>query len=197
MEQSQETATESKAERHRRLRHKRERSVIKLQFLQRCTQILVIIWIDWINARKHHRLNLLETIDSLSARFSDMRNSIADLHLLRVLDATDDIAHITCRQLFLRHHIHLQDTNLIGRIFHSGIKELHLVTLSDYSVLNLKVCDDASKRVEHRIEDQRLQRCFYIPLWMRYTFYNSRKYISHALASLSACANYLRAVAAY
>ena len=114
-----------------------------------------------------------------------MGNGITHLHLSGVLDTRDDITYLACSQLVAGYHVHLQHADLVGIIFHSGVEELHLVTLADSSVLYLEVGDDATEGVEHRVEDQCLQRCLVVTLGMRHTVHNSLEHILYALTCLS------------
>ena len=185
MKQTEEATAETEAKGHGTLRGKGERGVIQLQLLERGTQVLVVGRIDGIDTRKHHRLHFLETLDGLITRLCDMRNGIAHLHLLRILDTRDDIAHITRTQFLTGNHVHLQHTDLIGIIFHTGIEEFHEVTLTDDTVHNLEIGDNASERVEYRVEDESLQGSRLVTFGMWNTLHDGVKHLLYSLARLS------------
>ena len=124
-----------------------------------------------------------------------MGNRITHLHLLRVLDTTDDITHITRTQFLTGNHIHLQHPDLIGIILHARIKELHEIALTDYTVHNLEVGNNAPERVKYRIENQSLKRSLLIPLGMRNTFYDGIKHLPDTLARLTGCTQDILALA--
>lgn len=126
-----------------------------------------------------------QALDCLVARTGDRGDGITDLHLLGVLDTTDDIAHITCPQLLPGYHVHLEDTDLVGIILHACIEELHLLTLVDGAIHNLEIGDDATERVEHGVEDQSLQGSFCVTLRMRDALHDGIENLFHALTRLA------------
>ena len=197
VEQSQETATETESQRYRRLGRERQRRVVQLQLLKRCTQVLILRRVYGIDASKHHRLHLLESLDGGGAGVLDVGDGVAHLHLFRVLDAADDVAHVARLELLAGYHVHLQYANLVGVVFHTGVEELHEVTLADAAVHNLEVSDDAAEGVEHGVEDQRLQLCVRVADGVGDTVYDGVKDFAHAFARLAAGANDVAGVAAY
>ena len=78
-------------------------------------------------------------------------------------------------KLLLWHHIHLEHTDFIGIVFLASIKKLHHVALADGAVENLEVGDNASERIEYRVEDQALQRSILIAFRSWNTLYHSIK----------------------
>ena len=185
VEQTEEAATESKAKSYGRLGRKGQRSVVKLQFLQRSTKVLILARVNRIDTGEHHRLHFLESGNGFLARTVYVSDGIAHLHLRSVLDAGDDIAHLTGAKHLTRHHIHLEHANLVGFIFHARIEELHLVALANLSALNLEVGNDATERVEHGVEDKRLQRCLLVTRGMRNTLHDGTQHVLHAFAGLT------------
>ncbi len=185
VEQAQESATEAEAQGHRTLRREGQGSIVELQLFERSTQVLVIAWVDRINTCEDHWLHLLETSDGFLTRTSDMRDGITHLHLGGILDTRDDVAYLTGTQLIARNHIHLEHTYLVGIILHARIEELHLVTLTDHTILYLEVSDDATEGVEHGVENQSLQRSLVIALGMRNTIDHCLQDILDTLARLT------------
>ena len=114
-----------------------------------------------------------------------MGNGITHLHLLGVLDTRDDIAHVACTQFLTRNHVHLQHTNLVGIILHAGIEELHVVARMDHAIDDLKIGNDTTEGIEHRVEDQSLQRSLFITFGMRDALYHSIEYLLDTLARLT------------
>ena len=131
MEQAQETAAETEAQRQRTLWLEGQRSVIELQLFERCTQIFVLVSLDRIDTRKDHRLNILETCNSLHARVRYRSDGISHLHIFRVLDTRADISYIARLQLGTRLHLQLQNANLVGIVLLARIEELHVLALFD------------------------------------------------------------------
>ena len=114
-----------------------------------------------------------------------MSDGITHLHLLGVLDTRDDIAHVACAQFLTGNHIHLQHAHLIGIILHTGIEELHMITLMDDTVHNLEIGNDASEGVEHRVEDQGLQGRLLITFRMGDALYHSIEDLLDTLTCLT------------
>ena len=114
-----------------------------------------------------------------------MGNGIADLYLNRSLDTRNDISYASARNLLARVHLHLQHSDLVSHILLAGADELDLVTRLDGTVHHLEISDDAAERVEHRVENQRLERCIRITLRCRNPLHDSVKHLLHALAGLS------------
>ena len=65
----------------------------------------------------------------------------------------------------------------------------------DGAVDNLEIGDDATERVEYRVEDQRLQRCFRVALGSRYALHDGVEYLFHSLARLARGTDDILAVA--
>ena len=145
MKQSQESATESEAQRQRRFRLKSQRRIVQLKFFQRSTQIFVIFRFNRVNSGKDHRFYFLKSINCLITRATDMCNGISYLHLFRSLDTGNNVSYISRTQLFPRKHIHFQYTYFVSIVFFSCIEEFHLVTCTNHSVYYLKICNDTTE----------------------------------------------------
>ena len=83
VEQAKKTAAEAETKCRRRLGLKRKRCIVQLQFLERCTQVFVLIGNNRINACKNHRFHIFKTFDCLVARAIDVCYGVANLHLAR------------------------------------------------------------------------------------------------------------------
>ena len=145
MEQAQETATETEAQRYRRFWHESQRSIVQLQLFKRCTEVFVIFRINRIKTGKHHRLHFFETGDSLLTRTGNVGNGIPYLYFLRSLDTRNDITYVTGTELVTWYHVHLEDPDFVGIIFLAGIEELHLVTFADHTVFYLEISNDTTE----------------------------------------------------
>ena len=74
-----------------------------------------------------------------------MRDGITHLYLLRVLDTTDNVTYISGLEFLTWNHIHLQHSNLIGIVLHTGIEELHMIATLDRAVYNLEVSNNTTE----------------------------------------------------
>ena len=195
VQQAEKTAAEAEAERHARFGLERERSVVQLEFLQRCAKVFVVRGVDGIHAGKHHRLHLLKALNGLLAGSADVSNRVAHLHLLRILDAADDIAYLARAQFLTRNHLHFQHAHLVGVVLHTRVEEFHLVALANHAVFYLEIGDDATERVEDGIENQCLQRRIGVARGRRDALHHCLQNRLNALARLSAGAKNLLALA--
>ena len=145
MQQSEETATETKSQCQRTLGLECERSIVQLQLFERCTQVLVLIRLDGIDTRKDHRLDVLETGNSLLARAGNVGNRIAHLHVGRGLDTRNNVAHVACTDLIAGVHFEFEHTDLVGVVLATRIEELHVVALAQLTVENSKVGNNTTE----------------------------------------------------
>ena len=125
-----------------------------------------------------------------------MGDGVAHLHLLRGLDARNDVAHIACRELVAWREVEFQDTNFVGMILFFGVDEFHKIVLADSAVHNLEVGNDAAEWIEHRVENQRLQRCIGVARRCRHALNNGIEHILYAKTGLAACAQHALGLAA-
>ena len=197
MEQAEEAAAESEAQGQGRLGLEDQGGVVELELLEGGTEILVLVGLDRIDSGEKHGLDLLETGYRLGAGTVHMGDGIADLHLHRRLDAGDDVAHVAGGNLVRRTHSQPEVAHLVGFVFLAGVEELHLVTLAYHAVDHLEVGDDTPERIEHRVEDQGLERSLRVALGSGETLYHRIQDGRYALASLRAAQQDVLAVAAY
>ena len=185
VEQTQETTAETKTEGSRTLVLEGERSIVQPQLFQRCTQVLIVLWLYRIHSGKHHWLHLLETSNRLLCRVGTSGNRIAHFHLHSILDTRHDVAHIARAQFLPRNHVHLQHTDFLRLVFFLRVDETHLLALAHHSIHNLEISDDATETVEHRVENQRLQRSRLVTLRMRNALHHSLQDFIHTLPRFS------------
>ena len=158
MQQAEESAAEAEAERQRALGLEGQRGVVELQLFERSPEVLVLVRLDGIDAREDHRLDILEARDGLLRGIGHRGDRVADLHVGRGLDARADVAHVAGADLVARLHLELQHAHLVGVVLAARVEELDVLALADRAVEDAEIGDDAPEGVEHRVEDQRLQR---------------------------------------
>ncbi len=118
-----------------------------------------------------------------------MRDRIAHFHLSGCFYAGNNITNIARADLVAGTHFQLQYAYLVGYIFLARIEKFHLIALADYSVFHFKISNNAAERVEHRIENQRLQWCVLFSLRRRNAFHNSRQNLVDIQSGLGAHTN--------
>ena len=145
VKQAQESATETKAQRQRRLRLESQRSIVQLKFFQGSTEVFIILGLNRINSGKHHRLHFLKSFNGFLAGTGNVSDRIPHLHLTRSLDTRNDISYVPRTEFLSGHHIHLQHTDFVCIIFLTGIEELHLISCTDHSVHHLEISNDSAE----------------------------------------------------
>ena len=96
VQQTQKSATETEAERHRGLGFVGERGIVELQPLQRVTQVGIIGAVDGIQPRVHHRLGFAVSGQRLRGPVPRAGDGVTDLRLAHIFhtgDQVTDLAH--------------------------------------------------------------------------------------------------------
>ena len=197
MEQAEEAAAESEAQGQGRLGLEDQGRIVELELLEGGAEILVLVCLHRIDSGEKHGLDLLETGYRLGAGPVHMSDGIADLHLHRRLDAGDDVAHIAGGHLVRRAHPQPEIAHLVGLVFLAGIEELHLVPLAYHAVDHLEVGYHTPEGIEHRVENQGLERSLGVALGSGETFYHRVQNGRYTLACLRAAQQDIIPVAAY
>ena len=100
VQQTEESTTESKAQRHARLGHELEGSVIELKLGHGCFEVLEISCVDGINTAEDHWLHDLKAGQGLLGGLAGAGESIANLHFRGGLDIGNDIADVAGNEFF-------------------------------------------------------------------------------------------------
>ena len=94
VQEAEESATESKAQRHRGLGLVLQRSVRELELVERFAQIRVVAAVDRVDAREDHGLRVGVARECVGCRLSLVRDCVADLRLADIFHARDQIADL-------------------------------------------------------------------------------------------------------
>ena len=165
MQQPQESAAETKSQRHGGLRLIVQGCIIELQLLQRIPQIRILCAVRRIHAAVDHGLNLLVSGQGLGAGTRIVRHCIPYLRILHILDGRHDISHHTRGQLLTREKRTRPEVSYFHHFFpcprchHPDHRALFYGSLHDTAEDY-----DSFIGIIDRIEDQRLQRSLRIPL---------------------------------
>ena len=162
-----------------------QRCVIQLEFFKRAAQILKILGFYGVDTGKDHGFYFLEAGDGFLAWPRDVGDGVAHLDFARCLDAGYDVSYVACAQLLAGYQVHFEYAYLVSFILLAGVEELHFVPLADDAVLNLEVGDDATEGVEHRVEDECLQRGFLVAYGVGDAADNSFKNLGYAHSRLA------------
>ena len=157
VQQAEESAAETEAERDGRFRHKVKRGVVELELAHRGLEVLEVRRVDRVDAAEDHRLEFLESLERLGRRQARARERVADFHLGDGLHVRDDVADIAGPEFILRHKfgsLRAEDADLFYLVGTVRRHEAHHVASLDRAVHDAHVHDHAAIRVEGRIEHE-------------------------------------------
>src|SRR5947208_16400722 len=86
VQQPEEPAPEAESQRHRTFRLEEERRIIESQFFQRLAQLRVLMSVDCIKSREHHRLDLFKSRQRLNRRSLLIGDGVTNFRVGDVLD---------------------------------------------------------------------------------------------------------------
>ena len=170
MEHAEKATPESESEGRGALGLKHQRCVVELEFFHRGPQLFVILRVHRVNARKHHGLHIFKALHSFAAGVGLGRQGVPDFDLFGVFDARDDVPHVSSGEGLFRLQVEPQDADFVGSVFPAGGHEFHEVAFVNGAVEDAEVRDDATERVEHRVEDHGLERLLHVALGRRDAF---------------------------
>ncbi len=159
VQQAQKSAAETEAQRHGIFRLVEKRRVVQLQFAEGVAQIFVVARQHGKQAREHHGLDRFKSGQRRRGP-RGIDDGVAHARIGHLLDVGDDEADVAGDE-FLEHHG-------LGRQRAERFDFVHLVVeaqanfhvLRDSPVHHAHQHHRAAKRIEPRIENQRLQRRF-------------------------------------
>ena len=128
VEHAQETTTEPESQGGRALRLEDEGRVIELELFHAVTEFLIVLGVDRVDARKDHGFDILETLHGLFARRRGEGQGVADLDLLSVFNARDDVAHVAGAHRVLRLQVEAEHAYFVGIVLAAGVEEAHAVS---------------------------------------------------------------------
>ena len=99
--------------------------------------------------------------------------------------------------LLARLQLELQNADLVGLVVAARIEELDMLALAQRAVEDAVVGYDAAEGVEHRVEDQRLQRCVFVAFGGRDAVHDGFQHLLDAHSRFSRCQQNILVLAAY
>ena len=154
MEQPQETAAESKTQRDRRFSLKTERGIVESELVHTGSQLFIVAGFNRIDARKDHRVDLLETGQWITGGHFSEGKGVADLNFGGILDVGDDVAHGPLVQLLALRHLGNEDTDFLDFVVLLRAHHAHFVACLQSTAEHAHVDDDAAKGVIFRVEHE-------------------------------------------
>ena len=157
VQQSEESTAQSEAEGSGTLGLEGQRRIVQLKLGDAHLEALVIGRVDRVNARKHHRMNLLEA-RQLRRRIARVGDGVAHLHLARGLDVGRDVAGLTHRQFIAGVRLGIEGADLLDLNRAARVQQLHHHTRLQGPVGHADQDHHAFVGVEVAVENQRLER---------------------------------------
>ena len=186
VQQAEEAAAETEAERAGHFRLVVQRRVVEPQLRKRVAKLVVVVRIDREHAGEHARLDLLEARQRLGRLLVLERDGVADRRAIDFLDAGDDEADVAGSELARRHGLRREAAELVDLVAAARRHHADLVADLERAVDDAHQRDDADVVVEPRVDDERLQRRIRVALGLRDAFDERLEQLLDALARLAA-----------
>ncbi len=172
MQQAEEAAAKSEAQRHGIFRLVKKRRVVQLQFSERVAQRFVVVGEHRKQSGENHRLDGFKSGQrrSWTAR---IRDGIAHARIGHALDVGDDETDVAGFEFFERDGFRCERAELLDLVNFVAVDEANLHVIRDAPFHHAHQHDGAAVNVEPRIKNQRLQRVFRAALGRRHAS-NSR-----------------------
>ena len=196
VEHTEKAATKTKTQRLGSFQFEGQGSIVQLQFVHAVAQLFKLICIHREDSREHHRFHFLKTPDHFGMWVVGQGDGIPHFYFLRVFYTGDNISYIARLHFRAFGHLHFQDTHFIGFVFLARAYKFYFVAFFDRAIQDTVVDDDATKTIEHAVEDQRLQGCIGISFGGWYAGYDRVEYFVHTQAGTTAGMQDLLALAA-
>jgi hypothetical protein len=151
-------AAEPEAERDRGLGLVIERGIVEAQLGERLLEVLVLLGVDRVEPREHHRLGLAEAGQRfrLGVRTRE-HERVADARVGHRLDAGHDVTDLSGLEDGLGLELEAQLADLGDLVGHAVAQELHAIAGLELAVHHAHQTDDAAILVELGIEDERAE----------------------------------------
>ena len=126
VQEAEEAAPEPEAEGVRRLRLVGEAGVVEPELLQRVTQCGELVAVHRVEAAEHHRLGIAVAGQRLGGRVDGGGDRLTRPRPGHVLDAGDEIAHLSGAELGHRERNRGPDADLLDVVVGAGLHEAQL-----------------------------------------------------------------------
>src|ERR687898_2441956 len=151
VEQPEEAAAETEAERLAGLGLPRERGVVQRQLLERVAQLRELVRLHREQPAEDHRLDLPVAGERLARRALLRGERVADAQVRDVLDPRDHVADLAGAQRVHRRHLRAEETDLVDLGPGARLHGDNGVVLAERAVDHADVGDHAAVLVELRV----------------------------------------------
>src|SRR5581483_10867166 len=157
VQQAEEAAAESEAERDGGFGFEVEARIVEAQLFERITQQRVLVRIHGVQASEDHALDVFKAGQSFGCGAVDRGDRVSYLRVGNVFDRRNEEADLAGRELFEFHGLGRHDTHRFD-VKHFAVRhQADLLAFAHAAVHDAREHNDAAIRVEPRIEDERLK----------------------------------------
>ena len=144
-----------------------------------------MIGFDRKEAAENHRLDLAVTRQRLASWIGLRRQRVADAQQCDVLDPGDHVANLACQQLGDADHLRREESDVVDLRFGTGDHRLDRLALSELSIDDADVGNDAAVLIELGINNQRARRSVWVAAWRRHVANDRLEHLLDALPCLA------------
>ena len=168
MQQSKESAAETKSKRRGSFRFIKQRRIVQLEFFQRVSQILVLRAVRRIHSAVNHRIDFFVTRKRLRTGIIRIRDRVAHAGISDILNAGGDITDHSCRQFVTGDQLSCSEISYFYDFLHgSGSHHADFRSFFHSSFHHTAGNNDTAVSIINGIKNQRLQRIFRTSLGRR------------------------------
>ena len=158
VQQAEEAAPESEAQRRRGFGLVEERGVVQAQLLEGVAQLRVLVAFHRVEAGEDHRLELAEAGERLHRRPGRLGHGIAELRVAHLLDGGREEADLADAQFVHLDGLRREHADLFDVVLLPQRHQPDLHAPAEHAVNHADDDDDAAVGVVPGVEDQGLQR---------------------------------------
>ena len=194
MKHAEKATPESEAQRIGCLGLVEQRGIIKGEFAQRISEILVVVGVHRKDPRVDLRLDALKARQSRRFLMRSGDQGVSNRSPFDVFDARHDKTHLSCHQAAGFCPSWREDADHVGLMLFAGRAHHKLVALAQLPLLDSHQRHDTQIIVEPGINNECLQRRFAVAFWCRHIFYEVLEHIFDTETRLGACRHCARRV---
>ena len=167
MQQTEEAAAETKAQRRRAFWLIEQRGVIQAQFAERITERFIVVRADREQTGINLRLHFFKAWQRFVCRVTRGGQGVPYRRAEDVFNRTDQPANFTAVKLGTVNLLRGEDAETVSVIHLASTQNLNFIALAHGAVFNPHQRHHTEVVTEPGVDNQRLQRCFRIAFWRR------------------------------
>ena len=184
VQESEESGAEAETERFGGFGFPTQCRVVQAELFQCFAQVLVVFWVNGVDAGIDHRQDILVTRKRLGGGVCGIGQCVADFHVANRLDVCEHVADHAFGEFVARVATHTEGTDFGHHVFGAGLHHLDLHAGTDGAFYDADVVDHAAVGIVHGVKNQRLERVACVALGGRNLVDNLVEYLLHVQAGL-------------